>query len=267
MQPLFDYYNTGIEQGRLARNLCNRLEFETTLHVLAPYLTTKQRVLEAGTGSGDYATYLSLQGHQVIAVDLVPAHIELLRAKVARGETGALTAHVADARHLPMIADGSIDLVLSLGPFYHLQSAADRRQCFQEAMRLVKPGGILAIAYLNRFLIAALSVKRDATKANPNFLLPLFNTGLVQDDPNDWFGLSAYFATPQEMAALVAEGGAILLDHIAIDGASKLIEDAVNAMNEEQYQQWKAWHWQSCREPSILGYSTHGLIICQKLQA
>ena len=264
MQPLFEYYNTGIEHGRLARNLCNRLEYETTLHVLAPYVMTKQRILEVGTGPGDYATYLSLQGHQVIAVDLVPIHITRLQEKVARGETGSLEAYVADGRHLTMIADLSLDIVLCLGPLYHLQTETERKQCMHESLRVLKPGGILVFAYLNRFLIGALSVKRDVKKANRTFLYTLASTGLVQYDPNDWFGLSAYFSTPQEMEGLVVGSEAILLDHVAVDGASKLIEDTVNVMTEEQYQQWKTWHWQTCREPSILGYSTHGLIICQK---
>jgi SAM-dependent methyltransferase len=265
MQALFDYYNTGIEAGRLTRNLCNRLEFESTLHVLAPYLAERQRLLEIGTGPGDYALYYAQQGHQVIAVDLVPAHIALLQERIARGKAGALVAHVADARNLTMITTGSMDIVLCLGPLYHLQLEADRVQCLQEALRTLKPGGILACAYLNRFLIGALAIKRDANKASADFLATLAATGLIQDDPQDWFGLSAYFSTPGEMEALIHQCGAILLDHVAADGASKLIEDVVNRMNEEQYQQWRAWHWQTCRERSILGYSTHGLLIGQKV--
>ena len=62
MQALFDYYNTGIEAGRLTRNLCNRLEFETTLHLVEPYLAGKGRLLEIGTGPGEYALYFARQG-------------------------------------------------------------------------------------------------------------------------------------------------------------------------------------------------------------
>lgn len=266
MQALFNYYNTGIEEGRLTRNFCNRLEFETTLHVLTPYVVGKQHLLEIGTGPGEYALYYSRQGHQVTAVDLVPAHIALLQEKIERGEASQLKAFVADARDLSCIATASMDVVLCLGPLYHLQQEADRVQCLQEALRVLKPGGILACAYLNRFLIGALSVKRDVNKANAHFLPPLAATGLIQDDPADWFGQSSYHSTPNEMETLLQRCGARLLDHVAADGASKLIEDVVNHMNEEQYQQWRTWHWQTCREKSILGYSTHGLMICQKPQ-
>ncbi|MEM7539406.1 MAG: class I SAM-dependent methyltransferase [Chloroflexota bacterium] len=262
-QSLFAYYNSGIEDGRLTRNLCNRLEYETTLHLIDAYTSTLKRILEVGAGTGAYVLPLAEQGHDVVAVDIVPLHITLLQEKASQRNLDNLAAHVADARDLRLFDDASMDVVLCLGPLYHLQAYADRKQCLIEALRVAKPDGVVICAYLNRFLTLALSVKRNPKNANPHYLTTLSTTGLFPVGPDDRFGEAAYCSTPDEMEALVADCGAELLDHVAANGSAKLIEDTFNQMCEEQYVAWREWHWQTWRERSILGYSTHGLVVCR----
>jgi SAM-dependent methyltransferase len=263
-QALFDYYNSGIEEERLVRNHCNRLEYEATLHVLEPYIPPQARLLEVGAGYGRYAIHYARQGYQVTAVELIPAQVASIRAKIAGGETGDLVVYEADACDLHMIADGAMDVVLCLGPLYHLQAERDRLRCVQEALRVLKPGGSLAAAYINRFLMAALIAKRNPALIQAGFLGDLREQGLVLDERFDPFNHAAYYATPDEMESLIAQAGAEIVDHIGVDGVAKLIEQIFNEMDEAAYQQWFRYHLSICRERSVLGYSTHGLVICRK---
>ena len=53
------------------------------------------------------------------------------------------------------------------------------------------------------------------------------------------------------------------IDHLATDGLSPLLKDSIENMTDEQYDQWRSYHMQSCKEESILGMSNHGLYICR----
>ncbi|MDD2476447.1 MAG: class I SAM-dependent methyltransferase [Dysgonamonadaceae bacterium] len=47
-----------------------------------------------------------------------------------------------DARQIPY-QDEQFDIVLEMGPVYHLQDKLDRKQCLSEAMRVLKIVGLL----------------------------------------------------------------------------------------------------------------------------
>lgn len=263
-QVLLDYYDSGIEEERLTRRLSNRIEFETTLWVLASYIPAQCNLLEIGTATGRYAIHYALQGHKVTAIDIVPSQVAKLKEEIAEKQVGKLKAYVGDARDLNMITDNSMDVVLCLGPLYHLQADQDRLLCLSESLRVLKQNGILAVAYLNRFLTAALRVKREPEIIHTGFLDALVKNGVIEDTAFDGFSRSAYFSTPDEMETLLKRYKISILEHIALDGISKLLEEVVDTMTEEEFQIWLHYHWATCREKSILGYSNHGLLICQK---
>lgn len=82
----------------------------------------------------------------------------------------------------------------------------------------------------------------------------------------DWprFFRVGYFATPEEIETLVTESDFDLLEHAATDGFSRSLSSGVNNFSPSQYQAWLEYHLQTCKEPSLLGASNHGLLIAQK---
>ena len=72
------------------------------------------------------------------------------RARRAGGEIDGVSATVGDARSLDA-ADDSFDVVLLLGPLYHLVEASDRAAALREAARVARPGALVAAAAIGRY--------------------------------------------------------------------------------------------------------------------
>ncbi|NGO75261.1 methyltransferase domain-containing protein [Streptomyces sp. YC504] len=86
---------------------------------------------------------MAKDGYAVDLIDPVERHITTARA-------AGLNAELGDARRLAA-PDASYDVVLLFGPLYHLLERGERDQALTEAKRVLKPGGLLAAAGVNRY--------------------------------------------------------------------------------------------------------------------
>jgi ubiquinone/menaquinone biosynthesis C-methylase UbiE len=138
------YTETIDEADRLSTTADGRLEMVRTQELLRRHLPIPPAgILDIGGGPGAHARWLVQDGYTVHLVDPIPRHLE--QAKL----TGA-TVELGDARRITA-EDASYDVVLMLGPLYHLLEHADRDQALAEAYRVLKPGGLLAAAGINRY--------------------------------------------------------------------------------------------------------------------
>lgn len=105
------------------------------------------RVLEIGCGSGGYTTYLARAAGpagEVCALDIQPAMLDLLAAKLARPEN-------QDIRNVKCFAENAYALPFENDTFDRvvmitvLQEIPNRARALVEARRVLKPGGKLAI--------------------------------------------------------------------------------------------------------------------------
>ncbi|MCU1642017.1 MAG: class SAM-dependent methyltransferase [Nocardia sp.] len=140
-------YSNASEDDRLSRSPHGRLEFLRTQELIRRVLTAPIRVLDVGGGTGVHAEWLANNGHIVHLIDPVPEHVEM--AATLPG----VIAELGDARQLPAPAD-SVDVVLLLGPMYHLTESEERATALNEAVRVLRPGGILIVAAISRYLSA-----------------------------------------------------------------------------------------------------------------
>jgi SAM-dependent methyltransferase len=95
------------------------------------------RVLEAGCGTGYFASLLKERGWPVCAIDL---GMEGLR--YARG-SGIDRIAQADVRHLPF-PDESFDALFSMDVLVHMQRG-EESQALRELARVIEPGGLLVM--------------------------------------------------------------------------------------------------------------------------
>src|SRR5205814_7356240 len=70
------------------------------------------------------------------------------------------SCRVGDARALEF-TDKNVDVVLLLGPLYHLTEQADRARALAEAKRVLKPGGWLFAAVISRWASMLDGLVRD----------------------------------------------------------------------------------------------------------
>lgn len=135
------------EWARLARPL-GSLEFMATMRLIDRYIPVGMTVCDVGAGPGRYSIELLRRGHRVTLIDLTPELLELARARIDAEGLRADALLVADARDLSSLPDEHFDAALIFGPLYHLDEEG-RRAVLAEVRRILKPGGIALMTYLN----------------------------------------------------------------------------------------------------------------------
>ena len=125
------------------------LEFLRTQELLARHLPPPPaRILDVGGAAGIHAFALAQQGYDVDLVDPVELHVQAREASAA-SPAPLRSAEVGDARALAA-PDRTFDAVLELGPLYHLIDRGDRLTALRDALRVLRPGGLLAAAVISR---------------------------------------------------------------------------------------------------------------------
>jgi SAM-dependent methyltransferase len=142
---ILEFYGETIDEAeRLTSSADGVLEMVRTQELLRRHLpSAPESVLDVGGGPGAHARWLIKDGYTVHLIDPVPRHVD------QAAETGA-TVELGDARALTA-DDGSYDVVLLLGPLYHLLNREERLQALTEARRVVRPGGLVAAAAIGRY--------------------------------------------------------------------------------------------------------------------
>ncbi|TMR11889.1 class I SAM-dependent methyltransferase [Nonomuraea turkmeniaca] len=256
MDPhVLGYYERGGELTRL-RHGRNRLEFLRTRDVLLRSLPpAPARVLDVGGGTGVHAEWLAAEGYEVELIDPVPLHVR--EASTLPG----VTARLGDARDLPA-PDGEADVALLLGPLYHLPERADRLRALTEARRAVRPGGLVAVAFISRYAALHDSVyrgylTREEQRAAEYHAL---ETGVIISPRAG--GFRGYLHEPGEILGEFADAGLPEPRRYGLEGAFWLYGDIDDWLDDDERRELlldAARRLES--EPSLLGVSGHLLAV------
>ncbi|WP_390903269.1 MULTISPECIES: class I SAM-dependent methyltransferase [Vibrio] len=262
-EEYMDYYANFDEEQRLVCQNITRIEFDTTINQLELFTHSAETLTEFGAATGRYSIFYAQKGLDVTAVELVPELVAQLKQN-AVVQNVELNVYEANATDVSFVPDSSQDMVLILGPLYHIQEESERQAVIREAHRILKPNGVVAVAYISRFFVAGLLAKMSSTLISPQILSELNETGLVTSKDVDAFFRTGYFAKPSEIENLTKSEGFCIEKHVATDGFGRYIGSEINSLSEQQYQAWLQHHLLVCSEPSLLGSSNHGLVIARK---
>lgn len=110
-------------------------------------LAAGSSVVEIGSGIGRMTAALTKRFASVVATDVDAAFLEKCRETVARfGDVQKLrTVHIEDG-HSVAVPDRSVDMVFSYITLQHCR-ASDALRLTEEAFRMVKPGGRVALNF------------------------------------------------------------------------------------------------------------------------
>ncbi len=132
-----DTYENYKEENRLTTNNARRVEFITTTRVFDEVITSKCKILDCAAGTGIYAFWLADKGHDVTATDITPRHINIINQNLATTHHSMKTA-ILDATDMSLFENEEFDVVLNMGPFYHLITEELREKCLSECLRVLK---------------------------------------------------------------------------------------------------------------------------------
>ena len=248
-----EIYRRSDENSRLNRSKAARVEFLTTVRYMERYLKPGAKILDIGAGAGEYSLYFSRRGYAVSALELTDSNMEAFRKKLTAEDTVDLVQ--GNALDLSRYEDDYFDIVLLLGPLYHLHSEADKLRCIAEAKRVCKPGGKLFFAFIsNDMVILTMFHEHPDYFINGDYNKETFR---CDDFP-------FVFHTVNACRELLRQGGVTVLHEVASDGISELLKDKINAMDEESYAQYLRYHFYACEKPEHLGASNHLLFVAEK---
>ena len=245
------FYENYDEEGRLFRDKAHLPEYLTTVRYFDRLFAPNSRILDACAGTGRYSLYLADKGHIVTACDLVEHNVNIIRSKP--GADKLADTAVCDALDLSRFGDSGFDVVLCMGAMYHLGTGEEKTRAIRECARVCKPGGLVVLSYLNYFAVVAAELEKGL--GNLDDLLAAFEDGS---------GYLWIAVTPAKMEAYAKEAGLDILHNLGADGISFVLAEKVNAATDEAFNKWMEYIFKHCEEPSITGYSMHGLLIGRK---
>ncbi|GAB2888732.1 hypothetical protein GCM10027074_66310 [Streptomyces deserti] len=252
-EEILAYYALGKEDARLKQG-SGRLEFWRTQDVLRRLLPAPPaRVLDVGGGSGVHAQWLASDGHRVQLVDPVPLHLE----QAAR--LPGVEVRAGDARALPA-ADAAHDVVLLLGPLYHLPERADRIRALTEARRAVRPGGLVVAATINRHaaLHDLLREERYCDPAHRARTDAVTEHGRHPSQAEGGLFTTAYLARPDEPVQEFTEAGLTVEGQFGVEGVAWLMGGVERWLDDPERREAVLSATRRIEsEPALLGASGH----------
>ena len=258
LNALTEFYSNYDEEGRLLSKH-GSVEYLTTMRYIGMYLKPGMRILEIGAATGRYSHALARIGYRVDAVELVQHNIDLFKANTKPGEDITITQ--GNAKDLHFLQDNSYDLVLLLGPMYHLFSVEEQKQALSEALRVTKPGGILMAAYCGNdatmvqycFGRGMLKEKRYQELVNPV-------TFKASSDPAELFELYR----KEDIDALMEGFRTQRLHYVGTDMATNYMRSCIDEMDEALFDLYLKYHFVICERSDMVGVSHHILDIHRK---
>jgi SAM-dependent methyltransferase len=261
------YYERFAEESRLGSGSF-RLEFERTKDILVRLLPPPPaRIVDVGGAAGAYSAWLAGLGYEVHLVDASPRLVEEARKLNATLSSPIASLAVADARSLPRPAHEA-DVVLVMGPLYHLTDSADRAAALSEAARILVASGLVFVAAIPRCasaldgLARGLGVDREFVRMRNRDL----RDGQHRNDTDrlDYF-TTAYFHRPEDLRRELEAAGFQEVALFGIEGPGWMLPDfdsrwAEPALRHDIMEVARALE----SEPSILGASAHLLGVGRK---
>lgn len=267
MNRIGTYYNRKNEDERLL-NGTGELEFLRTKQIVEAALPDRERlaIADVGGGTGPYAFWLAEMGHHVALYDLMPRHIEQATERNRTASHPLVRIEVADVNELEL-PPASQDVVLLLGPIYHLTRREDRVNALQKVRDAIGPDGVGFVAYISRFGSMLDGFIRGLF-ADPEYVditRQDLETGVHEPNrANTAYFTDAYFHHPDEIEKEAAEAGLKIRDHVAVEGVGWLWQNFDDVWTDpDQRRILLEMVERTCRDRSLLGAGAHNILVVE----
>jgi SAM-dependent methyltransferase len=253
------------EQVRLPEDC--PVELGVTLRWLGRVAKAGDVVVEIGVGGGYYTEFLARLDCRLHLVDisarLLDAAVEKLR--LAGLEERIAACHHLSGTRLEGLPSESVDLVLLMGPLYHLQSLAERQRSVRESARILKRGGTLFAAGINR-----LAYLRDLLRMNFGRVSErvAFHQQYLQDgnlDPEHAPPIGyAHLTTARDFLALF-DGQFETTAFLGVESFTAPCQKIFGDLPAAERELWLDLVEETAQTPEGIGQSDHFLLVGRKL--
>ncbi|MCH5297021.1 MAG: class I SAM-dependent methyltransferase [Ruminococcus sp.] len=268
IKEVYEFYNNGAEIDRLEKGL-GKIEFYRTKEILSQYINDNSVIYDIGGGIGKYSQWLA-KNNDVTLIELAPNAVEF--AKKTMDTNCLYKAEIGDARKIEK-PDESADIVLLMGPLYHLQKQSERNRVLSEAYRVLKKGGLLFAVGISKFSSTtwALSVYGNGNNFIDddiylNMLKKELETGKhIRPKEYSFFIANAYFHTIDSLTNEVSSNGFEIINQHAIESCI-WISPALDEKweNEESRKRLLDIIHATEHEKTLMGISPHFMVVAKK---
>lgn len=253
---IINFYNNYDEDGRLTRK--SRLpEYLTTMKYIEKYLNPSSKIIEIGAGTGKYSLALAEKGYDVTAVELVPHNIEIMKKKVTTHQK--IKIYEGTACDMSAFESETFDIVLLLGPMYHLFNDEDKHKAMSEAVRLAKKGGVIYASYCNNDTsIYKLFYKKK--------ILDYLDKGLIKEDYHTVSSSDEIFELyrKSDIDKLMERYDVTRLHFVGVDMLSYISDDRLDLLSDREFEEYMKFLSNLCEREDCVGMSIHMLDIFRK---
>lgn len=262
MNEIESWYDNQYEEWeRLDRH---KMEFEITKRYLCEYIEEGAlNIFDIGGGPGRYSLFLAEKGHSVTLLDLSQHNIDVAKEKSKELGIPLQDCIKGDALDLPEFKE-QFDVVLLMGPLYHLTVKKDREKALEEALSKLKPGGTLVASFISGYapMLDAIGYCDQGMSSTPEELLCYLDNG----ENIDGAGFTtAYFTSVKEAREMMEQAGLTEQVFAGVENVFSTKErDLMNKL--EDFEKWMEVVYQLSRDPKLYGMSEHYLYIGKKAE-
>jgi len=246
--------------GEYERLIRHRMEFYINLRYIKENIPDKSlKILDLGGGPGRYAVELTKAGHKVTLIDLTDFHVKEAKRLSKEEKIKLHKVQQGDALDLSTIKDDSFDVVLAMGPFYHIKKAAQRKQCISEIKRVLKNDGMLFTAHLSKCAFYKYIV-REMPEVIDRFyenLIHIHSHGVKKYSDGDLFTDNTYCENAEDILGFMKKSGFTNGEVIASEGLVDNIEDKLKELEKSKFDMIAELNYIFCRDPRILNAASH----------
>jgi len=249
------------EATRLAQH--SPVERAITERYVQRYIPDGSTIADIGVGVGHYSELLARHGCHVHLVDVAQ---RLLRTTAERLEAQGLGRFIAGVHHasatdLSFLPDACCDAVLLLGPLYHLGDPRERHMAIAEAARVLRVGGVVFAAGINR-----LAFFRDDFRKTPQdaadraaFYHGIMRDGnfpLREEGAPSTFHMTTVAEFQEELSGMFTP-----LALVGVESFASAFQESFVHLSTDDAHTWLDMIEQTGRTPEGLGYTDHYLYI------
>ncbi|NLM96798.1 MAG: class I SAM-dependent methyltransferase, partial [Halanaerobiaceae bacterium] len=153
------------------------------------------------------------------------------------------------------------DVILLMGPLYHLVDERDRKSVVEGSLRLLKPDGIIFASFISNYAPLQDNLKNLYPIDDVDVLL-----GYLKDGVNEGDGgfTTAYFSSSREARDLMNSFGLQELVFVGIENILAAKEIEINQLEKSEYRKWLEICYRLGQDDNLIGTSEHFLYIGQK---